>query len=727
MKLVDSSRPAYPARWHGLWPNLGWRWCLPILVLALLVRLYWFFAPFTNDPKTIVAIMRAMVRGGFTGVLASVKDRIYLPFHLYLLLLPGWFSHSPALGAPTTPVEMLALRLALIAADVLLVAAVFRIGRQAAGLKIGLAAALWFALWPGGIYVDSWWAQTDIWYVGPLILACWWLSRQRVELAWLALALGASVKWQAAFLLPVFIVGTWRWFGWRGLLKGGLIGLSLWGLLAAPIVLSGSADAFLTKTLIQDPTPHVVEKAHNFWFALAPAVRALTDQSRDTNPWVGGISFHDAALVLVALFQMLLLARLVWRSRPRDMPAAGALAILSVTMFATQVSTRHYMAVPALLLLAACLDRKWWLPNLLLTVTQIVNLVWENGDLSPVYPLVQITAERAAWNAWANLAILGLALAMFGWPVAASPIETEAGWHRLRPGLEPVLLALGLLATVAGSAALLWRGQVLGRPVLNLSRPLYGSLEHILSGDPRSPGNETVTIINWPLTIAARRQRLWGVLPMTPPELFVALPYAPDSAINYVQYPDWQSGGNFSVAFTGAIEGAQDFAAQLQQADRAVIYHPATSQMVLLEERLPAPAADTCRAEYRGGVCLADVRVTQEGTELRLDLFWLATEQIAPGLTVLAEVNASDGHLLTRDEGEPVGDMVPLASLPPQRLMLHESRWIPTPAGSHELSLSIYDHAINARVPVACSAAVVCAPTALLLPLVSSAAAPGVP
>jgi hypothetical protein len=65
----------------------GWQWCLPILGLALLVRLIWLYAPFTHDPTTLTACMRAMVHGGIREVLATVQDRIHLPWELYLLLV----------------------------------------------------------------------------------------------------------------------------------------------------------------------------------------------------------------------------------------------------------------------------------------------------------------------------------------------------------------------------------------------------------------------------------------------------------------------------------------------------------------------------------------------------------------------------------------------------------------------------------------------------------------
>ncbi len=197
-KSMASRFPAVPRPTSGLTvrlPKLGWWWCIPILMAALLVRFVWLFASFTYDPITIVNWMRAMTHGGFTEVLASASDRIHLPLELYLLLLPGWFGHGPAVGAAVTLVQTMALRLSLIFTDNLAVAMVYRTGRKSAGLKLALIGGGLFALWPGSIKVDSWWTQTDIWYVAAVMLACWWLAREPVDLAWLALALGMALKW----------------------------------------------------------------------------------------------------------------------------------------------------------------------------------------------------------------------------------------------------------------------------------------------------------------------------------------------------------------------------------------------------------------------------------------------------------------------------------------------------------------------------------------------------
>jgi Gpi18-like mannosyltransferase len=53
--------------------------------------------------------------------------------------------------------------------------------------------------------------------------------------AWASLALSVLIKLQAIILLPVFIAGTWRWFGWRRLVVGGVTFLLVLALFCLPL------------------------------------------------------------------------------------------------------------------------------------------------------------------------------------------------------------------------------------------------------------------------------------------------------------------------------------------------------------------------------------------------------------------------------------------------------------------------------------------------------------
>jgi hypothetical protein len=695
-------------------PTFRWQWCLPVLGLALLVRLIWLFAPFTYDPTTITACMRAMTHGGITEVLATVQDRIHMPLELYLLLPAGWFSQGAATGSAPTLIEMLALRLSLVFTDVLAVAAIYRMGRKTATAAVALAAAVLYALWPGGIYVDSWWTQTDVWYVVPMVFAAWWLARGKVELAWMALALGVGVKWQAAMVMPVFLVGTWRWRGWRGLARGLVAAGAVWALLAAPIVLNGQVSQFLAKSMVQLLPPFVVEKAQNFWFAVVPLTRVMQDQSLDLNPWLGGVSYHDAGLVFVAVFQAVIAGRLFWRSGPRAVASASALAVLATTMFSTQVSTRHYLAVPALFLLAGLFDRKWWGLFALSATTQIINLVWESGQGSPLRWLMPIGPDLAAANAWANLTLLALALGLFVWPLFRPPARqarTEGPLQAMRPPFEPALLGLGALTLVIGAAAYLWAGREMGLPILSQHEPLVASLQDALAGaTPDDIPNERILAINWPWKIETAHPRWLGVLPITPPALVFEWPYGWAANVTHVQFPPWQgSAPHTLVNFREDVADANALRELVLQADRVVTYRPASNQMVLLAQRWPTSPSPDCQARFGPSLCLVNATASQSGRDLRLDLSWQAPQALPPGLTVSVRLTNSDGAVLAQADGDPLQGLVPLAQWAPSQGARREVRYITPPAASdYQMWVSVVDKTTGDRLPATCLPSAVC-------------------
>lgn len=695
--------------------RLRWQWCLPILGLALVIRLTWLFSPFNYDATTITACMRAMTQGGVSQVLATIQDRIHLPWELYLLLLPGWFSQGAPAGAAPTLIEMLALRLSLIFTDLLAVAAVYRMGRNSATASVALVGAALYAVWPASVYVDGWWAQTDIWYVAFLLLATWWLARKRVQLAWLALALSVAVKWQAAMVLPVFVVGTWRWCGWRGLVKGALMAGAVWGVSTAPIVLKGQLGEFLAKSLYQSLPPFVVERAHNFWFAAVPIARVMEDRSLDLNPWLGGVSFHAAGLIVVVLLQAIIAGRLFWRSGPQAIAAAGALAILATTMFMTQVSTRHYLAAPALLLVAGFFDRKWWGVYVLLITTQLINLVWESGTLSPWWNLMPIPMSLAIVNAWANLGISALSLGLFLRPLLDPPARQarfESPLQARRPRLESMVLSLGGLCLVAGSAAYLWRGRELGASVLGERAPLMASLQQAMAGaTPAEHPDERVLVINWPWEIDAHPSGLLGMLPVASPSLIFDWPYAPAANVRLVQFAPWQSSApGTQVHFrNNGIEAYQvrNLLSDLG-IDRIIDFHPSSNQMYLLAERLPAATGPGCRAEFGQGICLLDAATSAQGGELRLDLTWQTSQTLEPDLIVSARVTGPGGELLTQVDADLVRDVLPLARWPAQNGALHEARWLKPSADHYQIWIGVYHTKTGQWLPTVCSPTAIC-------------------
>jgi hypothetical protein len=320
----------------------GWFVPVGILLLALALRMVWVNDP--GCPYDIPFFVRWMRRAAEygTGQAFIVAQSSYPPLSVYLLRLLGLLSSTGTVDAAPMPVELLALRVAIIFFDLMAIAVLYRLGHRAAGRTTATWAALLYALCPGGIYLSVWWAQIDAWFVLPMLLGVWWLSQRRIALAWAALGLAVGLKLQTTILLPVFVVGTWRWCGLRRLVIGGIVLLLTIGTIVAPLFLNGGASVLLSKTTQpMRSLQWIALTSHNLWYALTPHARAVGHAvNRDQNAFVAGVSFRDAGLALLALSYGLILGRLFIRSGPRAAFAACAVTWLAFFTLATRTHVR---------------------------------------------------------------------------------------------------------------------------------------------------------------------------------------------------------------------------------------------------------------------------------------------------------------------------------------------------------------------------------------------------
>ena len=124
-------------------------WLLvPILWLALALRLTWFLKPgYEIDVNIFVEWMRTAAQNGVIQTYAATKVNAYLPLAMYFLNLMGEFAPI-AQGAPPQVAELVVLRLSVIFADLLTIAALYTIGRWIADARAGICVALFYALCP---------------------------------------------------------------------------------------------------------------------------------------------------------------------------------------------------------------------------------------------------------------------------------------------------------------------------------------------------------------------------------------------------------------------------------------------------------------------------------------------------------------------------------------------------------------------------------------------------
>lgn len=690
-------------------------WIVPvgILLLALALRLIWAHdAGFIHDVSFFVRWMR-LAQGGI-GQVFAVAGSSYPPLSVYLLGLLGLVSPARTLQAPPTLVELLTLRVAVVAFDLLMIALLYAAGRRSAGRRVAIVTALLYALCPGGIYLSGWWVQIDAWFVLPMALGAWWLARKRVVLAWVSFGLAMALKLQAVIVLPIFALGTWRWWGWRRLVVGGVALALTCGAIIAPLLPGGQVADLVSATT--QPVRYfqwITLESHNLWFALTPRARDLgNDFNRDLNAFVGGVSFRDAGLALLALGYGLVLARLFVRSGPRVIFAACAFAWLVFFMLPTRIDARYLFPPLALMLCAGFYQRRWYALYGVAAVTLLVNLVWKSRAISPLMSVLSVTLEWAIVNSWINVVILGLAGAFYVMPLfgpAQRQAEREGTLRAMRRSWEMASLGVAVFILFVIGGIVLWRGRSAGEQVALLQAPLRASLEGSVSGADVS---DRVLIVNWPRAVSLDRSVDWGgILPVTPPALFLQ---APDSNPNvkWFQYQPWQETSGLEIEYHGDWTTQKELAALAQQANRVVVFSPPARQMIVLAQRQPAVVPPACLVDFDGQVCLASARATWRKPALNLEFTWQVTGTLPLDVTVWVHVVNLPGNLVAQADGDPVGGLLSL-SAEAANVALREARAVTAPPGDYRVRVGLYDRVSGQRLRAHCVAFAACADDAI--------------
>ncbi len=154
---------------------------------------------------------------------------------------------------------------------------------------------------------------------------------------------------------------------------------------------------------------------------------------------------------------------------------------------------------------------------------------------------------------------------------------------------------------------------------------------------------------------------------------------------------------------------------QVLQADRVIDFHPASSELYMLAERLPAPVKPDCQATFDAGICLVEAAASQHGSEVRLDLTWEVTRQPAQDMTVFVHAMSPDGEMLAQADGDLAQNVVPLADWPAQNSLLREARWLTLPADSYQIWVGVYNRVTGERASVKCSGANTCTETSIMV------------
>jgi hypothetical protein len=394
-------------------------------------------------------------------------------------------------------------------------------------------------------------------------------------------------------------------------------------------------------------------------------------------------------------------------------------------MLATQISTRHYLAALALFLLAGFEMRRWWGIFGLLAVTQVINLVWENGPQSPWWSVLPVSVTWATWNAWANLLVLGLATGMFLLP-AYGPVLTqkrlEGEGRPLQLWVTRTLALGGILFLLAGVGVFLWRERQAGLVMLNLKTELVNDLQTALQD---VTPEEQIIAINCPRVIKAQLPRDLGMMPAPSPCVVINWPSGAQPAPVCIQFTLWQANGpGTQVEFIGDVKYQNEVQALILQADRVLDFHPPTNQVYLLTRRLPATESSDCLAEFGAAVCLIETNLVPRGAEWQLSMDWRMIRPVAPETTVFVHVRAANGDMLSQADGDLAKNMIPLTAWPAGGDVLRETRWLTIPPTDATVWVGIYNRLTGERLPPICAEQAECTESGVRVSEAGSSIAP---
>lgn len=691
---------------HARGPLAHSRRILLILMAALVLRLAWLDSPgYVIDLVFFTRWMRLAARGGLAGALSAPSS--YPPLTMYLLSALGRFACTGYLPpmASALPVEWLALRLTSVAFDLLTIAVLYAIGRRMAGRRAACGGALLYALCPGGIYLTGWWNQIDAWFVLPMLLAIWWLARRRVAWAWAALAIALGFKSQALLLLPLFVVGTWRWHdeGYaraRAFLHGGIAFSLALGAIFAPVILSGQMSPLISK--MRQPTQElnwISLSSHNLWYALTPRARnVIYAEHRDEGEFFfGGVSFRDAGLTLLAIGYALILSRLFLVSRPDDIFLAAALAWLTLFTLATRMHARYTFPALAPLLVVGYRCRRWWGIYGLAATTLLVNLVLKSIDISPLAGMLSVRAAPGVLNAWINVALTLFTGVLYArGDRRTSQCYTARSW-------EQALLVGAWIGLIGVLLAMLWQGRSVGAKLADQWAELRPSLDEALASAAAS--GEATVIINWPAALIAETGSALSPVPVMPPARFYARPREIAPHVIWAHYLPWADVAGLHVEYYGDYMNQAQLATHIREAETVIALSPALRRMIVLAQTEP-PRASTCVARFDPGVCLvaAEARMLDHAQALTLTLSWQSDVPVAPDVTVFVHIVDASGAVVAQADGDPVRDLLPLHE---QRAsLLRETRVVaPLPPDEYRVWIGLYHRATGARRPAICPGA----------------------
>lgn len=676
---------------------LGWAWRLSYVQAS----------GSESDMKLFVQWARWMARGGLVAVYEQTHSA-YPPLATLLLFPMGLMCPRCDIDAAPTTGELLVLRLLSTGFDMLNAIVLFRLGRRTRHAWQGPAAAGLYFLFPTMVLVSGWWSQNDSWFVFFMLIGGICLTRERPVLAWIALALSALIKLQAIILLPVFIAGTWRWFGWKRLVLCAMASMLALGLACVPVWANGQWGNFVSAVTLpirQDPVvgeAHITLGGHNIWAGLV-LLRRMDVWVSYRHAVIPGVTFHAAGTSLLLLSLTLVAMRVFIGSSPRSIFAAMAVSWLIFFQFAVGVGARYLIPATVFLLVACLQDPIWWAPCIGFHGVTLFNLY------DTIYYVYDPFGRLYSPDLIAVNIVLTLILSLLAFGLFFAWMRRQVFGSRSFLQANRVERGLAVVGFVALSIFLgLWLAQsaIAQRELEQAGVELARSIRQEL-------GAADVLAINWPKEIGQRFPDARFISPST--GIFQpSLSSMGAVSATVVIYPPWADVTSqihhWDARYDGYHVTTEMLVERVFKARRVVASNMITAapRVWRLAEISDKDAGAAPVAHWGQAVQLVSARLEYHDQIVFVHLAWNVAQSLPDDVTVFVHLLDPHGRLVAQMDGDTVQNLIPLGQWQryPDRVV-EETRLVAwphdAPRGMYTAVIGLYNRSTLERLPIECA------------------------
>ena len=683
-----------------------------ILIIVLLVgfafRLsYVHTRGFTVDLKLFVRWARLVSRAGLGAVYAQMPSA-YPPLGTALLWPVGMMCSQCAINAAPVASELLVLRLLCTGFDLLNAAVLFRVGRKMGRIGAGLAAAGLCALSPTIALVSGWWAQNDSWFILFMLLAGVFLREKKPVWAWVSLALSILIKLQAVILLPVFVAGTWRWFGWKRLILSAGALLLVVGVSCIPVLIEGQWGNFVaavTLPIRQDPfvqESHITMGGHNLWAGLALLKRLdIAGSYRQTI--VPGITFYAASISLLLLSLALAAARVFISSGSQSAFVAITTTWIIFFQFAIGVGVRYLLPTTVFALLIALEYPLWWVLSAGFHFATLFSL--QETIRHATYPFLWIPVPGSVETNIALIAVLSLVALGWFFTQTAPPHLWEGRSEANR--LELVLTTVGLVTLVLFLATWLAQSANAQHQLEQQGLALNNSMRQQLQDATDA------LIINWPREISSTTAKTGFLSPSTG-LLQSILEEMEAISATIVIYSPWVEAvdqvHHWEADYHGYHVTTEMLIERILNARRVLTINMLTDtpQIWRLAEIAYLETATAPVADFGQSVRLMNAQMEYQDHIVLVRLDWNVAQSLPDDITVFVHILSPDGDFIAQIDGDTVNNLIPLARWHLYSdIVLRETRVVAlpqdAPSGIYTAVVGLYHRSTLERLEISCT------------------------